>query len=119
LGLATRKQGLYAEGLSAGKGEITTNIYTWFRGWIEDFTLPGALLGLWGVGVVAGFAYRRVATGMISWLPLLALYYACILGSYLTNILVYNSIVLAWLIFFVLLSPRGLGLLRPIPSDKS
>jgi oligosaccharide repeat unit polymerase len=118
LGLATREQGLYPESLSLGKGKGSSNIYTWFRGWIQDFTLLGALVGLWGVGVAAGFAYRRVATGRVSWLPLLALYYACVLVSYLINILVYNTIVFAWLFFFLLLSPFGLRLLRRIPANR-
>jgi len=72
-----------------------TNIYTLFRGLIQDFTLPGALIVLWIVGVIAGYAYNQTARGHLTWMPILIAFYA-FACDFLTSIFNYNSILFAW-----------------------
>ena len=77
----------------------TPNVYSALRQLIEDFTFPGSLFVLLLTGMIVGTAYHRVIRGNVSWLPILALYYAVVLGSYLANWLNYTSLFVAWLMF--------------------
>ena len=116
LGIATRGQGLGWEGISvAGFQGETPNVYTAFRQLIEDFTVPGTIAVFFCLGMLTGAAYRRVSEGRIAWVPVLALFYGVTLGSYLANWLTYNTILFAWLLFFVffiILSVRRTALSR-------
>jgi oligosaccharide repeat unit polymerase len=94
LHIHTRVAGVYTEQVSIGGS--TYNIYTAFRGLIEDFTVPGALLFLGLVGFGAELAYRRVQSGDLLYVGLLAAFYAATLWSFVVNIFIYNSIVLAF-----------------------
>ena len=84
------------------------NVYTAFRQVIEDFTFPGSLLFLFGVGTFTGLAYHKISLGRSRWVPPLALFYAVVLGSYLANWLNYSSLVCAWLMF------AGLSYILPL-----
>lgn len=104
-GIAVRGQGLGWEGMSLpGFQGFTPNVYTAMRQLIEDFTLPGTITLMFGIGIVTGMAYRRVCEGHVSWIPLLTLFYGVTLGSYLANWLNYNTILFAWILFFFYLS---------------
>jgi oligosaccharide repeat unit polymerase len=74
------------------------NIYTVFRGLIEDFTVPGALVFLALVGFAVELAYRRVRSGRLLFAGVLAAFYAATLWSFVVNIFIYNSIVLAFVV---------------------
>jgi oligosaccharide repeat unit polymerase len=95
LGLFPRAMGLYTEARELAPG-VRTNIYTVFRGLIQDFTLPGALLFLWVVGLLAARAYDRTTHGHLAWMPILIAFYAFVC-DYITSIFNYNSILLAWI----------------------
>src|SRR6266850_1380359 len=96
LHIHTRVAGVYTEQVSIGGS--TYNIYTAFRGLIEDFTVPGALLFLALVGFGAELAYRHVQSGDLLYVGLLAAFYAATLWSFVVNIFIYNSIVLAFVV---------------------
>jgi oligosaccharide repeat unit polymerase len=74
------------------------NIFTAFRGVIQDFTVPGALLFLGLVGFGAELAYRRVQSGDLLSVGFLAAFYAATFWSFVVNIFIYNSIVAAFLV---------------------
>ena len=74
------------------------NIYTAFRGLIEDFTVPGALVFLAVAGFGAEIAYRRARSGDLLWVGVLAAFYAATLWSFVVDIFIYNTIVLAFLV---------------------
>jgi oligosaccharide repeat unit polymerase len=96
LGLHSRPAGLYTDPYEVEPGAFT-NIYTIFRGLIEDFTLPGSFVFLFLVGVCAGSAYNRVRKGNPRYLPFLVAFYA-FSGSHGVSIFNYNSVLFAWLI---------------------
>jgi oligosaccharide repeat unit polymerase len=95
LGIKQRQIGVYEEYVTLAGGE-STNLYTLFRGLIQDFTLPGA--SLFGVllGIVAGAAARSRSTNHLRSVLVLAGYYAFIFFSPVISIFTYNGLILAW-----------------------
>lgn len=93
-GLRTREVGVYSEFVTLDADQ-SNNLYTAFRGVIEDFSLPGALAFLLLVGFFSGYAYRNCALGRLSWAPWLALFYAFLLWSPVVSVLIYNGPILA------------------------
>jgi oligosaccharide repeat unit polymerase len=106
--LGHRAAGLYTDQVIV-EGE-PYNIYTAFRGLIEDFTLPGALIVLAAVGFVAQGAYRRVRSGGLSYSAILAAFYVFTVWSFIVDIFIYNTIVLSFLLL------AGYLRLAPVPA---
>jgi len=77
---------------------IWSNIYTAWRGLLQDFSLPGATVLCFIAGVVAGRAYTRVGSGQTSGIGTLAGYYAFLLWSPIVSIFNYNAVLLALLV---------------------
>lgn len=98
LGLHDREIGLYIEAFQVSTGHFT-NVYTLFRGLIEDFTVMGALVVLFIIGIIAGRSYSRLQEGQLLYLPLLAGFYALTLWSSVTSVFNYNSVIAAWFLF--------------------
>jgi oligosaccharide repeat unit polymerase len=96
LHIHTRVAGLYTEQVVINGAGY--NIYTAFRGLIEDFTIPGALVFLVLVGYGAELAYRRVRSGDLLYAGVLAAFYAATLWSFVVDVFIYNTIVLAFVI---------------------
>ena len=97
LGLSKRVAALSYEPVMLDDG-YSSNIFTAFRGLIQDFSLPGALLLCIGGGWLAGGAYAKASRGRMSSVPTLAGYYAFVLWSPIVSIFNYNSV---WLGLFV------------------
>jgi oligosaccharide repeat unit polymerase len=91
---------------------VNTNVYTAFRQLIEDATVPGSILALFVSGLIAGRAYLRVLSGAFGWVPVLAVCYAAVIGSYLANWMTYNSCLLGWALFTLAVGELGPRLLR-------
>jgi oligosaccharide repeat unit polymerase len=103
LGISERELGVYPEP-SYFTG---TNIYTVFRGLIQDFTLPGALLLSFLVGFISGLAYRKCCQRYILWTFFLSLFYSFTLWSHVVSLFTYNSLILAWfIIIFLFIFPK-------------
>jgi oligosaccharide repeat unit polymerase len=121
LGFTERLAGLYDTSIELNMGDdiLKSNVYTAFRGLIEDFTLLGVLSLLLIIGITVGLAYRLVAKGIPYGLPMLALFYAFTLWSGVVSILNYNSLFFAWLLFFLCFLPFGPRLLRRLPSSET
>jgi oligosaccharide repeat unit polymerase len=96
LHIHSRVAGLYTDQVQVNGAGY--NIYTAFRGFIEDFTVPGALLFLALVGFGAELAFRRVRSGDALFVGLLAGFYAAALWSFVVDVFIYNTIVLAFLV---------------------
>lgn len=82
----------------------STNVYTVFRGVIEDTTLPGSLVVMLVLSFCGGIAYCRVLEGKERWICVLAASYAGTLVA-LTSIFNYNSILLALALYSVMWAP--------------
>jgi oligosaccharide repeat unit polymerase len=96
LHIHSRVAGLYTDQVVVNGAGY--NIYTAFRGLIEDFTIPGALLFLAAVGFGAELAYRRVRSGSLLFVGVLAAFYVATLWSFVVDVFIYNTIVLAFLV---------------------
>jgi oligosaccharide repeat unit polymerase len=106
LGGVKRQAGMYDSSLGVGAdGSSISNVYTLFRGLIEDFTLLGAGLLILLIGIVAGVSYSNVSAGNTYWLPILSLFYAYTFWSCVVSIFNYNSIIAAWVAYTVMFSP--------------
>jgi len=106
LHIHTRVAGLYTEQVVINGSEY--NIYTAFRGLVQDFTVPGALAFLVLVGFLAELTYKRARSGNLLYAGLLAAFYAATLWSFVVDIFIYNTIVLAFvlLIGYLAAAPR-------------
>lgn len=111
VGLHRREVGLYTE-FVALDAEQDNNIYTAFRGVIDDFSLIGALVFLLLTGFWGGFAYRRCRSNFLAWAPWMALFYAFVLWSPIVSLLNYNGPLVAAVSAGVLLSTN-----RPQPHS--
>jgi oligosaccharide repeat unit polymerase len=101
LGLSKREAALDYEPIMLQNG-TSSNVYTAFRGLIQDFSLPGTLLLSLGCGLVCGIAYMRASTGNIGSVLILAGYYSFFLWSPIASVFNYNSVWLGlWVAWFV------------------
>ncbi len=110
LHLKTRIIGRYTE-TSNVIGTERTNVYTLFRGLIEDFSAVGAALISACIGGGAGWVYGRSSER-----PHLALFwssafYATLLFSPITSLFSFNGALLAWIVAWLVLM-RETGLAR-------
>ena len=103
IGIQMREIGYYKERVFLSSA-LYTNIYTVFRGLVQDFSIPGTLIIAFGSGMAARISFDRCLHGKFVWLIPLSLFYAFTMYSPIISIFNYNSIMMAWLIFFVFLS---------------
>lgn len=99
LGIRERRQGLYYERVST-EGYSTTNIYTIYRGFIEDFTMPGSLVFLFALGIFSSLLFLKVSSRHLVAVPFLILLYA-FLSWPIVSILNYSSIIFAFIILII------------------
>ena len=103
MGIRRRVLGIYEDVIDIGLEEFATdtNIYTVFRGLIEDFTLPGTLAMLFLIGLVAGCGYRMAVKRAVVGIPLLVSFYWFALWSPIAAVTTYNTLIVSYLIFTV------------------
>lgn len=97
LGIKHREVALAYEHVALQSGVIS-NIYTAFRGLVQDFSLPGAFLLCFVAGVFAGNSYTKLCMGESSRIGVLSGYYAFLLWSPIVSIFNYNGVILALLV---------------------
>ncbi|HEY6339364.1 MAG TPA: O-antigen polymerase [Candidatus Sulfotelmatobacter sp.] len=115
LHLKTRITGKYLE-TSNVVGTEVTNVYTLFRGLIEDFTEIGAMLVAAAIGGLAGWIYRPRFKNLFGALFWLSAFYAAFLFSPLVSLFSFNGAMLAWVVgWFVLVraNPQPLAFRLP------
>jgi len=102
MGMTNRVAALNYEPIVIANG-VDTNIYTAFRGLIQDFSLPGALfLSLLG-GAAAGRAYTRACAGRMRATVVLAAFYSFILWSPIVSVFNYNSVLLGLIVSWIVI----------------
>jgi oligosaccharide repeat unit polymerase len=116
LGLVAREQGTYFVSVAFPSGDAT-NIYTVFRGLIEDFGIGGAWLVLAVCGALSQWAFREAERGRLLWVIGLALCYASVLFSPLYSMFIFNSVGVGWVVvaavWWLVASPPTPAVARP------
>ena len=102
LGIIEREIGYYTDRVVLSS-TLYTNIYTAFRGMIQDFSIPGTLIAAFGSGMAASISYDRCLHGKFIWLVPLSLFYAFTMYTPIISIFNYTSVMMAWIILFVIL----------------
>jgi oligosaccharide repeat unit polymerase len=98
LGIGKRLPGIYGDAFVIG--HYNSNLYSAFRGLIQDFTLPGALILTFGLGIVTDRSYRSVQNHRDWSIGILAASYSFLLWSPIISLFVYNAVLIATLLFF-------------------
>jgi oligosaccharide repeat unit polymerase len=99
LGLAPRAFGIYADVVMPTTGDIT-NLYSAFRGLLQDFGAAGATAIMAASGAVAQALYNRLCFTHTFWaMPVLALVYFTVLLSFLYSPFIFNNIIAACALF--------------------
>ena len=95
--ISERVQGFYLDFSEVGSTHI--NIYTAFRGILEDFGFIGTTIVLFLFGFISAWVYKFVENGWVVFIPLLALMNGWILFSPFISLFVNNSIIAGYVIF--------------------
>ncbi|HET7204446.1 MAG TPA: O-antigen polymerase [Steroidobacteraceae bacterium] len=100
-GFGSRQPGLY-DLVWTNDYTINSNVFTAFRGLVEDFSLPVALALMSFTGWISGMAYAKVRNQNrpSGWWAVLAGFYVLVAWSFVTSIFTYNSVIAAFAIFF-------------------
>lgn len=101
LNIAERVSGIYSEGVLISGNYEGTNIFTIFRGLIEDFGIIGSLLLMFFVSIIIGVMYKSVKLGKFNSFVFLIIFYSFSMYG-IVSILSYNSILLAFILFYFL-----------------
>lgn len=96
-GMRERIEGVYLENVAVDM-QTKTNVYTYYRGLIQDFTRVGALVFIWLFGAITGCMYRRARRGAILAVGILAMCYAFLVYG-VVSIFSYNSTIAAFVLF--------------------
>lgn len=117
-GLHPRAFGVYASSVTLS-GLEESNVYTAFRGLIEDFSFPGAIVNCLALGALCGYGYGQLREGRLRWALGLSAFYAFVAWSPLGSLFVYNGLILAWCVAALLFTTgaRKAGNRKTIPAD--
>jgi hypothetical protein len=115
LGIAERQAGIY-ESVTMPKTGDLSNLFTAFRGVIQDFGGAGAALIMLALGFGSQWVYARTQAGSLRAASVLAVvYFACLL-SFLYSPFIFNNIILACLIFALLKQALLEPPAEPVPA---
>jgi oligosaccharide repeat unit polymerase len=114
-GFGKREVGIYTDVVNVGSDD--SNIYTAFRGLVEDFTPLGAALACAMAGFASGRAYSRADQGLIRDVLILIGFYGFLVWSPIGSLFVYNGPILALIVAGIVLkraerSSQRIGILR-------
>lgn len=100
LGISNRVQGFFLEFSEVGTTHI--NIYTAFRGLLQDFGFAGSAFFLFIIGLVSSLLYYQVKNGSVLAIPLLAICNGWVIFSPFISLFVNNSILTGYVLFFAI-----------------
>lgn len=101
LGLTERASGFYTDFIPIGPS--VTNIYSAFRGIITDFGIIGSFIFFIIMGLGSALAYKSSWNGNQFAVVPLSIFYAFTLFSPLISIFTFNSIIIAFIMFYGIL----------------
>jgi oligosaccharide repeat unit polymerase len=91
LGIQARKTGLYDQYVNLGGGDSWANIYTAFRGLIQDFSIFGAIAYMGLIGFFSALSFGKCIQGQIVWAALLVAMYGFIAWSPIVSFFTYTA----------------------------
>lgn len=102
IGISARNQGIYLDNYVGGA--LATNVYTYFRGLVEDFGVVGSILFLLLILAFINSSYKKLSRGRNTIMNqvILMIGYSFILFPYV-SLFSYNSFILAFVLFAVYL----------------
>lgn len=118
VGLHSRETGIYTESIDLEGGDVS-NIYTAFRGLIEDFSLPGAAVFCFLAGLLSGRAYSNSQSEFNPNPIVMAGFYAFLIWSPLGSLFIYNGSILALLVGWLVTKRLTTGVYTRISSSGS
>lgn len=101
MGISSRGAGVIPEFRQVEEYRSSTNIYTYFRHFTEDFTLLGSLVLFVFAGALGGWGYRGIRLGLISRVAWITIYNASVF-NYFGSLFIYNSVGLGAVLFALL-----------------
>lgn len=107
LGIASKNAGVYQDFIVAGI--LNTNVYTVFRGLIEDFSVVGCMLIFVLVGILARLFEVLIKKNKLYAVGLYMTLFAFFIYGIIISIFTYNSYILAIVMFTIIIYfwPRG------------
>jgi oligosaccharide repeat unit polymerase len=105
-GIHPRALGVFSTSVTL-PGQEESNVYTAFRGLIEDFSFPGAVAICAALGALCGHAYEQLRRGHFRWAIGVSAFYAFVTWSLLGSLFVYNGMILAWCVAALLLAAQA------------
>ena len=99
LGFGERVQGFYLDFSHVGATHI--NIYTAFRGLLQDYGYFGSMFFLFIFGFISAIVFYFVQKGWIAGVPILALFNGWVLFSPFISLFVNNSIIGGYVLFYI------------------
>ncbi len=97
LGIRARVAGIFQDFLPINRYEAT-NVFTMYRGLLQDVGLGLALALQFLAGFVCAVSYSGATRGSLLMVGVLAVFYTVCLWSHVTHLLNYNTIILAYII---------------------
>ncbi len=99
MGFGERVQGFYLDFSHVGATHI--NIYTAFRGLLQDYGYIGSMFFLFIFGFISAIVFHFVQRGWIAGVPILALFNGWVLFSPFISLFVNNSIISGYILFYI------------------
>jgi oligosaccharide repeat unit polymerase len=91
-----RESGLFSVPVDISKNNFS-NVYTVFRSTIEDFSLGGSFLIFFILGFISTAMYHKIYKNRY-YFVMFSMIYFIIFWSFITNPIMYNTLLLSWLI---------------------
>ena len=102
VGLANRAAGVYEYFMPVGNGHYS-NIYTLFRGIVEDFSIPGSMLVGIIFGAIGNISFQKCLRSHMQWIAPLSFFYAFTMYSPRISLFNYNSPILALILVSIII----------------
>lgn len=115
LGWAKQEIGIYDTYAPISSIGETTNVYTAFRSFIDDFTLPGAGLFYFGAGVTTSYLNEHFVAGRTVLITILVPLYSWLVFSPMASLTYFNSFLLSLIAPYLFL--RWIGFLPPMQKE--
>lgn len=106
-GLIERSFGFYLP--VSISNNVTTNIFTFFRGFISDFSIFGSLLVIFSVGFIFQLEFQKKRKNIFDGILPISIFYSFTLYSPIISIFHYNSIFFSWVLVYIIFKSISLN----------